>query len=75
MQFDAQTCGCRKGFSYYWRHSIQDEAYKSGEHRVPVVKFEAASTSESPDVAKLAYFTGATFMSAVDDDGKQDVCT
>ena len=67
---------CRKHFSYCWRHSIQDEAYRNCKHRVPVVKFEAASTSESPDVAKLAYFTGATFMSAVDDnDGKQYVCT
>ena len=40
---------CRKDFSYCWRHSIQDEAYKNRKHRVQVVKFEAASTSESPD--------------------------
>ena len=38
---------CRKHFSYCWRHSIQDEAYKIGRHKVQVVKFEEASTSET----------------------------
>ena len=77
---------CRKHFSYCWRHSIQDEAYRNCKHRVPVVKFEEASTSEAlsstacsrldgvslwqPNVAKLECLASLTFMSAADDAGK-----
>jgi len=55
------TGHCRKDFTYCWRHSLQDEAYKNGaSHAKRVVKFEEASTSETLSSSACSSLDGVT---------------
>ena len=54
---------CRKDFTYCWRHSLQDEAYKNGaSHAKRVVQFEEASTSETLSSSACSSLDGVTHL-------------